>query len=90
MLFFFISLKITLAVEVEIKHLSTYLNSLAQPRAFMSATLSLNPVPRLLQALSREHCSQEFPLATVYYFPFRRGRERPIPDRRKKKKAAEI
>lgn len=70
--FFFISLKITLAVEVEIKHLSTYLNSLAQPRSFMSAPPSPSPVPRLLQALSREHCSQEPPLATVYYFPLRR------------------
>lgn len=58
MLFFFISLKITLAVEVEIKHLSTYLNRLAQLRALMSATLSPNPVPKLLQALSREHCSR--------------------------------
>lgn len=88
MLFFFISLKITLAVEVEIKHLSTYLNSLAQPRSFMSATLSPNPMPRLLQALCREHCSQESLLVTVYFFSFRRGREKQIPDRRRK--AAEI
>lgn len=72
--FFFISLKITLTVEVEIKHLSTYLDSLVQPRSFMSAPPSPSPVARLLQALSREHCSQKSPLTTVYYFPLRRER----------------